>query len=43
MIEIRHLSKSFDDKEVLHDINATFENGLTNLIIGQAARERPSS
>ncbi len=36
MIEIRHLSKSFDDKEVLHDINATFENGLTNLIIGQS-------
>ena len=36
MIEIRHLSKSFEDKEVLHDINATFENGLTNLIIGQS-------
>ena len=36
MIEIRHLYKSFEDKEVLHDINATFENGKTNLIIGQS-------
>jgi phospholipid/cholesterol/gamma-HCH transport system ATP-binding protein len=36
MIEIKHLYKSFDDKEVLHDINAVFENGKTNLIIGQS-------
>lgn len=36
MIEVRHLYKSFDDKEVLKDINATFENGKTNLIIGQS-------
>ena len=36
MIEIRHLYKSFEDKEVLHDINAVFENGKTNLIIGQS-------
>ncbi len=36
MIEIRHLYKSFEDKEVLHDINATFENGKTNLIIGRS-------
>jgi phospholipid/cholesterol/gamma-HCH transport system ATP-binding protein len=36
MIEIKHLYKSFEDKEVLHDINATFENGKTNLIIGQS-------
>ena len=36
MIEIKHLYKSFEDKEVLHDINAVFENGLTNLIIGQS-------
>lgn len=36
MIEVKQLYKSFDDKEVLHDINATFENGKTNLIIGQS-------
>ena len=36
MIEIQHLYKSFEDKEVLKDINATFEDGKTNLIIGQS-------
>lgn len=36
MIEINHLYKSFDDKEVLKDISAKFENGKTNLIIGQS-------
>ena len=36
MIEVRHLYKSFDDKEVLKDINAVFEDGKTNLIIGQS-------
>ncbi len=36
MIEIKGLYKSFDDKEVLKDINATFDNGKTNLIIGQS-------
>ena len=35
MIEIKHLTKSFGDKTVLHDINTTFETGKTNLIIGQ--------
>ena len=36
MIEVRHLYKSFDDKEVLKDINTVFEDGKTNLIIGQS-------
>ena len=36
MIEIKHLYKSFEDKDVLIDINAVFENGKTNLIIGQS-------
>ena len=36
MIEVKGLYKSFDDKTVLSDINATFENGKTNLIIGQS-------
>ena len=36
MIEVKHLHKSFEDKEVLHDINAQFDNGKTNLIIGQS-------
>ena len=36
MIEVKHLYKSFGDKEVLKDINAIFEDGKTNLIIGQS-------
>ncbi|WP_077195425.1 ABC transporter ATP-binding protein [Prevotella ihumii] len=36
MIEIKHLYKSFGEKEVLHDINTVFEDGKTNLIIGQS-------
>ena len=36
MIELKGLCKSFEEKEVLKDINATFENAKTNLIIGQS-------
>ena len=36
MIEVRNLYKSFEDKEVLHDISVTFDKGKTNLIIGQS-------
>ena len=36
MIEVRHLYKSFDDKEVLKDICTVFEDGKTNLIIGRS-------
>lgn len=36
MISLSHLYKSFDDREVLKDINATFDNGKVNLIIGQS-------
>ena len=36
MIEVKSLYKSFEDKEVLKDINCLFENGKTNLIIGQS-------
>ncbi len=36
MIEVKHLYKSFDGKEVLKDINTVFEDGKTNLIIGQS-------
>ena len=36
MIELKSLYKSFDDKDVLIDINARFEHGKTNLIIGQS-------
>lgn len=36
MIQIKNLYKSFDGKDVLKDINATFLNGQTNLIIGQS-------
>ena len=36
MIEVKNLVKSFDGKVVLHDISATFEQGKTNLIIGNS-------
>jgi phospholipid/cholesterol/gamma-HCH transport system ATP-binding protein len=36
MIEVKSLYKSFEDKEVLKDINTTFEDGKTNLIIGRS-------
>mgnify|MGYP000900217093 FL=1 len=36
MIEVKHLYKSFEDKEVLKDISTIFEDGKTNLIIGQS-------
>ena len=36
MIEVKHLYKAFEDRVVLDDINAKFEDGKTNLIIGQS-------
>ncbi len=36
MIELKNLCKSFEDKDVLKDINFKFEDGKTNLIIGQS-------
>ena len=36
MIEVKSLYKSFEDKDVLKDINTVFEDGKTNLIIGQS-------
>ena len=36
MIEVKHLYKSFDEREVLQDINIVFEAGKTNLIIGRS-------
>ena len=36
MIEVKDLTKSFEDKTVLFDINTTFETGKTNLVIGQS-------
>ncbi len=36
MIQLQHIFKSFGDKEVLKDINTTFDNGKVNLIIGQS-------
>lgn len=36
MIEVKNLTKSFDGRTVLYGIDATFETGKTNLIIGQS-------
>jgi phospholipid/cholesterol/gamma-HCH transport system ATP-binding protein len=34
MIEIKDISKSFNDKQILHNISGVFEKGKPNLIIG---------
>ena len=36
MIETKNLCKSFEGREVLKDISTVFEDGKTNLIIGQS-------
>lgn len=36
MIEVKNLNKSFGEKQILRDINVRFEDGKTNLIIGQS-------
>lgn len=36
MIEVKNLVKSFDGRTILHGIDAEFETGKTNLIIGQS-------
>lgn len=36
MIEVKNLYKSFDERDVLKDINILFEAGKTNLIIGRS-------
>ncbi len=36
MIEVKNVTKSFDGKTILHSVDATFETGKTNLIIGQS-------
>ncbi|MDR1981079.1 MAG: ATP-binding cassette domain-containing protein [Tannerellaceae bacterium] len=36
MVEVKHITKSFDGRMVLNDINTVFETGKTNLIIGRS-------
>ncbi|MFO7940426.1 MAG: ATP-binding cassette domain-containing protein [Bacteroidales bacterium] len=36
MIEVKNISKSFENKKVLHDVSVRFEKGQTNLVIGQS-------
>ncbi|MBD5183074.1 MAG: ATP-binding cassette domain-containing protein [Bacteroidales bacterium] len=36
MIEVKNIVKSFDGRTVLHNVDATFYTGKTNLIIGQS-------
>jgi phospholipid/cholesterol/gamma-HCH transport system ATP-binding protein len=36
MIQVSHLYKYFNEREILHDISLEFEQGKTNLIIGQS-------
>ena len=35
-LSCKNIRKKYKDKEVLHDISTVFENGKTNLIIGQS-------
>jgi len=36
MLEVKNISKSFEEKKVLSNINAVFEPGKVNMIIGQS-------
>jgi phospholipid/cholesterol/gamma-HCH transport system ATP-binding protein len=36
MIEIKNISKSFGDRQILFDISGTFEKGKTSLVIGSS-------
>ena len=36
MIELKSINKSFEDKQVLNNVNCLFENSKTNLIIGRS-------
>ena len=36
MIELRHINKTFDERRVTIDFSCMFENGKTNLIIGES-------
>lgn len=36
MIEVKNLDKSFEENQILYNINAKFERGKVNLIIGQS-------
>ena len=36
MIELRHIEKSFNERKILDDISIVFDQGKTNLIIGQS-------
>jgi phospholipid/cholesterol/gamma-HCH transport system ATP-binding protein len=38
MIEVKNIDKSFGDRQILFDINAQFEPGKVNLIIGQSGQ-----
>lgn len=38
MIEVKNINKSFGDAHVLKDVNAQFEKGKVNLIIGQSGQ-----
>lgn len=36
MIEVKNIIKSFNGKEILHNVSTTFQTGTTNLIIGKS-------
>ena len=42
MIQVKNITKSFDDKTILHNVDATFYEGKTNLIIGQSGSGKSS-
>ncbi len=36
MIEVKNISKSFNDRQILNDVSVSFVRGKTNLVIGQS-------
>lgn len=36
MIEVKHLNKSFDGRQIIKDVTTTFESGKVNMVIGRS-------
>jgi len=36
MIEVKNLNKSFDDRDIIKNVNTTFESGKVNMVIGRS-------
>ena len=43
MIELKHISKKFGERNILSDVSSVFEKGQVNLVIGGSGSGKTSS